>query len=336
MTKAANLANLASNTNFGILNIYRGGTGVGEFDKSGVLFYDGTGSSLQLGVTPVSAGGTGMTTFPVNTAIYANSTNSLTAGVLPTQGGGTGMATFNTAGALYALDSNTLTTGTLPTISGGTGNLGLANNALLVGHGFDPIQTIAPGAANNVLISDGTQWYAANAVSRGIGIIPKPSAANNILIDTGNDWASVPSNGLLVSPGAVNNIMVSNGSSWVSLASKGILGAVGTVGNVLTSDGTSWTSQTNPTIGASQTWRNQLSNRAFGSAYTNSTSKPIMVSITGTGVSTDTGSMTLSISGVTMATASSNNTVQGIVPPGAAYIVTSAGTITLTNWAELS
>ena len=47
MTKAANLANLASNTNFGILNIVRGGTGLGEFTGSGILVYEG-GDALKL------------------------------------------------------------------------------------------------------------------------------------------------------------------------------------------------------------------------------------------------------------------------------------------------
>jgi hypothetical protein len=340
MTKAANLANLASNTNFGILNIYRGGTGVGQFDNPGVLYYDGTATSLIVGITPVSAGGTGMTTFPANSAIYANGVNSLTAGVLPTQGGGTGLATFNTAGALYALDANTITTGTLPTISGGTGNSGLANNSLLVGHGLDPIQTIAPGAANNVLLSDGTRWYAANAVSRGIGIIPKPSAANNILIDTGIDWVSVSSKGLLVNPGASSNLMVSDGSSWTSVASKGILGAVGTAGNILTSDGSSWGSQINPAFGISQSWSNKTSSRALGSAYTNNTSRPMMISISAvsTNPTIQANTVTLSIDGVVVAqaTAATTTNIQGIVPSNKTYIVTVNGTVSLINWAEFA
>jgi hypothetical protein len=343
MTKAANLANLASNTNFGILNIYRGGTGVGQFNNPGVLYYDGIATTLLLKIAPVSAGGTGMNTFPMNAAIYANSTTMLTAGVLPTQGGGTGLASFNTAGALYALNANTLTTGTLPTVSGGTGNSGLANNALLVGHGFDPVQTIAPGAANNVLISDGTQWYAANAVSRGIGIIPKPTAANNILVDTGIDWVSVSSKGLFVNPGNYGNVMVSDGSSWTSSSKNDLYGPVGAAGNVLTSNGTSLISSVNPTVGAGQSWTNMLSNRALGTAYTNTTNKPIMISLSGAGFSAPVppavvstpSTISLSINGVVVSRTDANNTVQGIVPAGSAYIASTTGTVTLVNWAEL-
>jgi hypothetical protein len=128
MTKAANLANLASNTNFGILNIVRGGTGLGSFPNFGVLIYEG-GDSLRLQVANTTYGGTGLTSFTPD-------------------------------GAVYALDANTLTTGTLPVVSGGTGATVLANNSLIVGRGFDPVDTISPGAANNILVSDGTVWRA--------------------------------------------------------------------------------------------------------------------------------------------------------------------------------
>lgn len=130
MTNAANLANLASNTNYGILNISRGGTGIGEYDTHGVIAFIGA-----------------------NTLSLTNVTTEL---------GGTGLTSFNAPGAMYALTSNTLTTGTLPVLSGGTGANTLANNALVVGHGIDPVYTISPGTANNMLISDGTFWTAAN------------------------------------------------------------------------------------------------------------------------------------------------------------------------------
>lgn len=126
MTKAANLANLASNTNFGILNIVRGGTGLGEFTGNGILVYEG-GDSLRLS--------------------YAN-----------TNYGGTGLTSFEQDGALYAVNTTTLVSGTLPVVSGGTGANTLANNALVVGRGVDPVYTISPGAANNILMSDGTRW----------------------------------------------------------------------------------------------------------------------------------------------------------------------------------
>ena len=126
MTKAANLANLASNTNFGILNIVRGGTGLGTFNTSGILVYEG-GDALSLSIANTNYGGTGLTTFTPD-------------------------------GAMYALNANTLTTGTLPVVSGGTGSASLANNALVVGRGFDPVYTIAPSTANNVLMSNGTRW----------------------------------------------------------------------------------------------------------------------------------------------------------------------------------
>jgi hypothetical protein len=90
---------------------------------------------------------------------------------------------------------------------------------LIVGRGFNPVDTIAPGGANNVLMSDGTKWYAANATTRGIGIIPKPETYGNILLDIGNDWISQPTNNLIfTTPGISGNILTSNGTSWISQA----------------------------------------------------------------------------------------------------------------------
>lgn len=56
--------------------------------------------------------------------------------------------------------------------------------------------------------------------------------------------------------------------------------APGTEGNVLISDGTNWTSAENPRIGVNQTWQNVTGSRTAGTTYTNSTGKPIMVTVT--------------------------------------------------------
>jgi hypothetical protein len=193
------------------------------------------------------------------------------------------------------------------------------------------------------LISDGTRWITANAVSRGIGVIPVPKTNGNILVDTGSSWISTSSNGLLVAPGTANNIMISNGTTWTSSPSTNILPTPSTVGNVMTSDGTKWNSSLNPTIGVGQSWSNVLSNRALGTAYTNTTSKPIMVSLSGAGFTAPVppavvaapSTISLSINGVVVSKTDANNTVQGIVPAGSAYIATTTGTVTLVNWAEL-
>lgn len=51
--------------------------------------------------------------------------------------------------------------GTLPVSNGGTGLATLPANNVLLGNATSAVQTVAPGASGNVLISDGTTWIAA-------------------------------------------------------------------------------------------------------------------------------------------------------------------------------
>jgi hypothetical protein len=92
-------------------------------------------------------------------------------------------------------------------------------------------------------------------------------------------------------------------------------------------------------VGSNQTWQDVKSNRALGTTYTNSTGKPIIVSvryeITGIAVS-------MIVDGVTVASFynSTNSqlgvTQQVVVPNGSTYTVTaSSGSPTLTIWTEL-
>jgi hypothetical protein len=98
----------------------------------------------------------------------------------------------------------------------------------------------------------------------------------------------------------------------------------------LTSDG----------LGVDQTWQNLLGSRAFGTTYTNSTGKPIMVNIAATIINTTT--ITAVVSGVTVAvengtgaTSNAPATVSFIVPNGATYSITNSGSSSLAVWAEL-
>ena len=83
-----------------------------------------TNISLTSGVTgtlPTANGGTNLTSFTANGAVYASSTSALTTGTLPTASGGTALTSFTANGAMYASSTTALTTGTLPVASGGTG-----------------------------------------------------------------------------------------------------------------------------------------------------------------------------------------------------------------------
>lgn len=126
-------------------------------------------------------------------------------------------------------------------------------------------------------------------------------------------------------------------NSGVTASSYGTSTAVATV--VVNAKGqiTSASNTTIPLIGAGQTWQNLVASRALGTTYTNSTSKPIMVSVRCTQSSASVIT-TLIVDGVEVAWNSANGAgtnglgVCTIVPSGSTY---SAINGTLLSWAEL-
>jgi hypothetical protein len=68
-------------------------------------------------------------------------------------------ALFTGSGAnLNELSANNISTGTLAVARGGTGANTLTANAVVLGNGTSAVQTVAPGASGNLLVSDGTTW----------------------------------------------------------------------------------------------------------------------------------------------------------------------------------
>lgn len=92
-------------------------------------------------------------------------------------------------------------------------------------------------------------------------------------------------------------------------------------------------------IGTGQTWQDVTASRAVGTTYTNTTGRPIMVSIYGT----NTGAaqiFTLTVGGVAIAKQQGDTTngaaassISAIIPNNTTYSLT--GTRTLNLWAEL-
>ena len=114
--------------------------------------------------------------------------------------------------------------------------------------------------------------------------------------------------------------------------------ALGTPSALVGTNITGTANSLNAGIGVNQTW--QAPARAVGITYTNSSGKPITVTV----VVTCTNAFTvqgLTINGVTVYAGSVNVATAGtgfslIVPDGATYVTaTNAGTITLVAWAEL-
>lgn len=105
-----------------------------------VLTSDGTTASWQAVPSGVSTFSAGTTGFTPNTA----TTGAVTlAGTLTTTNGGTGLTSFTTNGAVYATSTSALTTGTLPVASGGSGATTLTG--VLYGNGSSPF-TAATGS----------------------------------------------------------------------------------------------------------------------------------------------------------------------------------------------
>lgn len=99
------------------------------------------------------------------------------------------------------------------------------------------------------------------------------------------------------------------------------LTATGTSGNVLTSDGTNWTSAAAPYLGVNQTVQNVLGSRSAGTTYTNSTGKPIFVTIANSG-SSSSGQIfvnSVQVAGWSNNGTSTFNTYSFIVPNGSTY-----------------
>lgn len=90
-------------------------------------------------------------------------------------------------------------------------------------------------------------------------------------------------------------------------------------------------------LGRGQTWQDVTASRSLSTNFTNSTGRPIMVSVRGPVAASN--SVVLTVSGIAIgqvsnaAASSANLTVVGIVPSGSTYQVT--GLTSITAWTEL-
>lgn len=115
---------------------------------------------------------------------------------------------------------------------------------------------------------------------------------------------------------------------------RGVLGAESSFPLVVNADDSI---SGNMGIGAGQTWQDVTGSRALTTTYTNSTGRPIEVSVTVTIATSQ--SVTATVAGVAIltdtASAAEGRSFQFIVPNGATYQVTATGGSTLSKWAEL-
>jgi hypothetical protein len=252
---------------------------------------------------------------------------------------------FSVAGALSVTSTANLggaiTYGgvTLSNAVTGTGNMVLSASPTLTGTPTAP--TASPG-------TNTTQIATTAFVTAATGTLGTMSTqnANAVAITggtiTGITDLTVADGGTGASTFTANSVVLGNGTS----ALNANMVAPGTSGNVLTSNGTTWTSTAVPGgLGVGQTWTNVSGSRAFGTSYTNSTGKPIVVAI----VASQTpggaylGATVDGVGPIPMGTgysAGGTYTTSGtvVIPVGATYSVTpqvTAGTTTLSAWYEL-
>jgi hypothetical protein len=176
----------------------------------------------------------------------------------------------------------------------------------------------------------------ASRTALGLGTL-STQAANNVAITggsiTGITDLAVADGGTGSSTLTANAVLLGNGTSALQTV------APSTSGNVLTSNGTTWTSSALGVIGIGQSWQNVGGSRAQDVAYTNSTGKPIFVSVSVRKLSNNDAYLYVDgvqagwVGGGAIANLAFDGQLSAIVPNGSGYYVTGANSIAY--WAEL-
>jgi len=285
-----------------------------------------TGSAGSLSATlAVASGGTGATTAP-----GARTNLGLVIGtdVLAPNGSAASLTNFPTF--------NQNTTGSAANLSGGS------NYQIPYQLGGGTTFAPAPTATNRVLTWQGTfVWDPVNLTTMVSGTLPIANGGTNSTdtpINGGVGYGTGTAHAYSAA-GTSGQVLQSNGAAaptWIAQSSiaAGSATSVSGTGTVTVAN---LATAAKP-IGASQTWQNLTGSRTAGTSYTNSTGRPISISIVGdgsyAGFSVTVDSLVLvNFQGANSTIGNFTYTASLIIPAGSTYSVSRGGFL---SWFELS
>ena len=312
-------------------------------------------NTLGFAITVKNSTGTGVSVPAGKSMIVFNTGSNVvevvtalgTGTALPVANGGTGVTT-STGTTNVVLSASPTLTGTplAPTAAPGTNTTQIATTAF-VQNVAGALGTMSTQNANAVAITGGTvNGTTIGGTTAAVGTFSTLNTANAAITGgtiTGITDLAVADGGTGASTLSANAVLLGNGTSALQTV------APSTSGNVLTSNGTTWTSVAPaPAIGVGQTWQDVTSSRAAGVTYTNTTGRPIFISVSGGG-QPNNGTMTLTVDGVVLGqqgfqsinSGRSNATMTAIVPNNSTYVAgnvpggSGGGGWSLVSWAEL-
>lgn len=191
-----------------------GGTGLTSYTIGDIIYASGVATLSKLAAV---ATGNVLLSAGVGTAPSWGKVNltSAVSGTLPTTNGGTGLTSFTANKAVYATSTSALTTGTLPIAAGGT-NATTTPTAGAVAYGTGTAYAFSlAGTSNQVLLSGGSgapTWSAQSSLAVGTATNLAGGAASQIPYQTGAGATSFIANG------TAGQVLKSNGTSAPSWA----------------------------------------------------------------------------------------------------------------------